>query len=73
MIDKITTAMHAANFNPDAIDLPLLVGALAQIKHWAESEPHLLALGKKSLCDSMRSSGNKLLEGKTDAEKERDK
>ena len=66
MINKITTAMEAANFNPDAIDLPLLVGALAQIKHWTESEPHLLALGKQSLCEGMRQAGNKLLEGKND-------
>lgn len=62
MIEKMTNAMQVASFDADTIDLPLLVGALAQIKHWAESEPHLLALGKQSLCDGMRKAGNKLLD-----------
>ena len=57
MVEKMTTAMQVAGFDADTIDLPLLVGALAQIKRWAESEPHLLALGKQSLCEGMRKAG----------------
>lgn len=61
-MNKMTTAMEVVGFDAETIDLALLVGALAQIKHWAEMEPHLLALGKQSLCDGMRKTGNKLLE-----------
>lgn len=61
-MNKMTTAMEVAGFDADTIDLALLVGALAQIKHWAKSEPHLLALGKPSICEGMRKTGIKLLE-----------
>lgn len=54
--------MRVAGFDTANIDLPLLVGALLRIKQWSESEPHLLALGKRSLCDEMRKAGNQLLD-----------
>jgi hypothetical protein len=62
MDEKMATAMRVAGFDTANIDLPLLVGALLRIKQWTESEPHLLALGKRSLCDEMRKAGNQLLD-----------
>lgn len=46
----------------DAIDLPLLVGALATIQRWAASAPELKAHGKASMCDSFRAQGQRLIE-----------
>lgn len=62
MNEKMETAMRVAGFDPANIDLPLLVGALLRIKQWTESESHLLALGKRSLCDEMRKAGKQLLD-----------
>lgn len=58
---QLVDAAEIAGLNADSIDMDLLVGALAAVKRWAESESHLKALGKKSMCEGFRSEGQKLL------------
>lgn len=61
-------AAKIAGLNPERLDFALLVGALANIKDWAEKETHLSALGRKSMCAEWRKQGESLLR---DAEKEK--
>lgn len=55
-------ALELTSFDPESIDLPLLIGMFARLKGWAEAEPHLLALGKKSMCAEMRELGGSVLD-----------
>lgn len=62
MNEKITTAIEISELDQTEIDLPLLIGSLLKIKEWANKEKHLKALGKISICDELRKTGNKVLE-----------
>jgi hypothetical protein len=53
--------MQVVGFDPEVVDLPLLVGALATINKWAAAEKHLTALGRKSYCEAMRKTGAQLM------------
>ena len=46
MTERLSEAARIAGLDPEAVDMALLVGALANLKTWAEAEPHLAALGK---------------------------
>ena len=60
-MNRLIEAAEIAGFDSKNIDLDLLIGALVSMKRWAESESHLKALGKKSMCEGFRSEGQKLL------------
>lgn len=63
-MDKLNAAVKAAGFDPDALDLPLLAGALLQIKQWADNEAHLSGLKRQSICPGLRETGNRLFASK---------
>lgn len=59
---KLIDAANAAGFNPDKLDMAVLVGIFAAAKRWADADPNLKALGKASVCDGFREEGKKLLD-----------
>ena len=59
--EKLESAAKIAALDPEKIDFALLVGGLANLKEWAEKEPHIIALGKRSMCGEWRNNGQVLL------------
>ncbi|WP_312284143.1 hypothetical protein [Candidatus Igneacidithiobacillus taiwanensis] len=57
---KMDDALQVSGFDPEAVDLDLLIGWFALLKKWSVAEHHLLALGKKSLCGEIRDNGRRL-------------
>lgn len=62
MMERLKRAAQLAELDLEAIDLPFLVGGLARLAEWHEAEKHLNALGKESICTSIREQGQQRLE-----------
>jgi hypothetical protein len=58
---NLELAAKIADLDTEKIDFALLVGALANLRYWAEKEVHLSGLGRKSICSEWRKQGKKLL------------
>jgi|JI8StandDraft_1071087.scaffolds.fasta_scaffold76902_2 hypothetical protein len=55
-------AASLAGLDFESMDTAFLVGGLAKLAAWYEAEKHLKALGKESICSSIRTDGQKLIE-----------
>lgn len=62
MKSRLDLAASIAGFNPEKIDLALLVGMMVRIQRWHEYEPHIVVLKKESMCSSIRAEGEALIE-----------
>ena len=65
-MSKLEDAIGVTGFDPESLDVELLVGAFAIIKRWADEEPSVKARGKISFCDTFRNAGRTLLAGEVD-------
>lgn len=60
-MNNLELAAKIAGLDHEKLDLPLLVGTLANIKEWSDKEKHLSALGRHSICEEWRKKGLMLL------------
>lgn len=61
-MERLQHAARLAGLNCQCMDTAFLVGGLAKLAAWYEAEKHLKALGKDSICDGIRSDGQRLIE-----------
>ena len=61
-MERLQHAARLAGLNCECMDTAFLVGGLAKLAAWYEAEKHLKALGKDSICDGIRSDGQRLIE-----------
>ena len=59
---RLIEAASIVDFDTEKMDLALLVGALANLQSWTASEPELKAQGKISICDRLRTEGQRLID-----------
>ena len=50
MTERLRKAAQIAGLDHENLDMALLVGAMSNLQQWAKDEPHLVALGKVSMC-----------------------